>query len=195
MKYDYKKAIKSDILHYAELNPEQIKGFSDGAAIDFIRFSFVVGYDEGTYTHDRKTAEQYASDNLDLIRSAEYYAESEGLPTDCFESEDWEKIDVYIRDRLLIPCLSEVVSENECCLAALEAGFAKNREEFDESHFEFFKNAFDDYSIGLASAKEYMKESEIQALSVEEIKDLGNAITTDMSSPHAWTSLGFILEF
>ena len=85
--------------------------------------------------------------------------------------------------------------KNECFLAALEAGFVKNREEFDESHFEFFKNAFDDYSIGLASAKEYMEESKIKALSKEEIEDLGNDITSDMSCPHAWTSLGFILEF
>ena len=61
--------------------------------------------------------------------------------------------------------------------------------------FEFFKNAFDDYSIGLASAKEYMEESKIKALSKEEIEDLGNDITSDMSCPHAWTSLGFILEF
>ena len=85
--------------------------------------------------------------------------------------------------------------KNECFLAALEVGFVKNREEFDESHFEFFKNAFDDYSIGLESAKEYMKESEIKALSREEIEEMGNAISTDMLNPGRYTSFGYILEF
>lgn len=85
--------------------------------------------------------------------------------------------------------------KNKCYLAALEAGFVKNREEFDESHFVFFKNANDDYSIGLASAKEYMKESEIKALSREELEEIGNAITTDMLNPGRYTSFGYILEY
>lgn len=117
--YNYLEAMKEDILEYInnEIN------FSDYDDLDELEqflndelctVDSVTGNASGSYTFNRRQAQEYVSDNVDELKEAlnEFCVDSETI-ADKFMSEDWEYFDVTIRCYLLGSAISEALEEIE----------------------------------------------------------------------------------
>jgi hypothetical protein len=129
-RYNYREAIKSDILEYLTENytTEELKE----KIIDYDRSDFenelhddlwicdsVTGNASGSYTFSRTLAKEYIQSdnkNLNLLQEAarEFCCENE--VTKRFFADDWEYFDVTIRCYLLGSAISEALDELENAL-------------------------------------------------------------------------------
>lgn len=116
-KYDYRQAVRDDILDYIKehdiqvtnKNREEVQGFLYDTL--FVEDS-VTGNASGSYTFNRWKAEEYLCHNLDLLAEAiDELGAYAGTYKDCIESA--ETADVVIRCYLLTECLSSVLDELE----------------------------------------------------------------------------------
>lgn len=116
-KYDYRQAVKDDILDYikehdiqvTDKNREEVEGFLYDTL--FVEDS-VTGNASGSYTFNTWKAEECLCHNLDLLAEAiDEFGADAGTYKDCIESA--ETADVTIRCYLLTECLSSVLDELE----------------------------------------------------------------------------------
>ena len=116
-KYDYRQAVRDDILDYikehdiqvTDKNREEVQGFLYDTL--FVEDS-VTGNASGSYTFNTWKAEEYLCHNLDLLAEAiDEFGADAGTYKDCIESA--ETADVTIRCYLLTECLSSVLDELE----------------------------------------------------------------------------------
>ena len=116
-KYDYRQAVRDDILDYIKehdiqvtgKNREEVQGFLYDTL--FVEDS-VTGNASGSYTFNTWKAEEYLCHNLDLLAEAiDEFGADAGTYKDCIESA--ETADVTIRCYLLTECLSSVLDELE----------------------------------------------------------------------------------
>lgn len=116
-KYDYRQAVRDDILDYIKehdiqvtnKNREEVEGFLYDTL--FVEDS-VTGNASGSYTFNTWKAEEYLCHNLDLLAEAiDELGADAGTYKDCIESA--ETADVVIRCYLLTECLSSVLDELE----------------------------------------------------------------------------------
>lgn len=116
-KYDYRQAVRDDILDYikehdiqvTDKNREEVQGFLYNTL--FVEDS-VTGNASGSYTFNTWKAEEYLCHNLDLLAEAiDEFGADAGTYKDCIESA--ETADVTIRCYLLTECLSSVLDELE----------------------------------------------------------------------------------
>ena len=124
--YDYRKAVKEDILDYIRNEID----FSEFNTMDELEEKLndelwtvdsVTGNASGSYTFNRWQAKEYVTDAMDELKEAarEFCIEPETLCEKFLES-DWEHFDVTIRCYLL----------GECIAAALE----EIKDDFNEAH-------------------------------------------------------------
>ena len=116
-KYDYRQAVRDDILDYikehdiqvTDKNREEVQGFLYDTL--FVEDS-VTGNASGSYTFNTWKAEEYLCHNLDLLAEAiDEFGADAGTYKDCIDSA--ETADVTIRCYLLTECLSSVLDELE----------------------------------------------------------------------------------
>lgn len=116
-KYDYRQAVRGDILDYikehdikvTDNNREDVEEFLYDTL--FVEDS-VTGNASGSYTFNTWKAEEYLCHNLDLLAEAiDEFGADAGTYKDCIESA--ETADVTIRCYLLTECLSSVLDELE----------------------------------------------------------------------------------
>ena len=117
--YDYLESIKEDIENYIEEHREELD-FSDRDELEqelndslWIEDS-VTGNVSGSYTFNSYKAQEYVSDNLDLLNDAceEFGVDGDTIGTK-FLSEEWEWMDVTIRCYLLGQAIGEVLDNIE----------------------------------------------------------------------------------
>lgn len=124
--YDYREAVKADILEYIRNEID----FSEFDTLDELEEKLnddlwtvdsVTGNGSGSYTFNRWQAKEYVVDGMDELKEAlhEFGTSSETI-AEKFLDEDWEYFDVTIRCYLL----------GECIAAALE----ELEDEFNEAH-------------------------------------------------------------
>ena len=116
-KYDYRQAVREDILDYIKEHDIQVTDQKreevQGVLYDtlFVEDS-VTGNASGSYTFNTWKAEEYLCHNLDLLAEAiDEFGADAGTYKDCIESA--ETADVTIRCYLLTECLSSVLDELE----------------------------------------------------------------------------------
>lgn len=119
--YDYREAMKEDIKEYLKDNysSEELKelledreAFEETLNDDLWVVDSVTGNASGSYTFNRWKAEEYVTDNNDLLREAlrEFCVDAETI-AEKFLDEEWEWFDVTIRCYLLNSIISEVLDE------------------------------------------------------------------------------------
>lgn len=124
--YDYREAVKSDVLEYIRNEID----FSEFDTLDELEEKLnddlwtvdsVTGNGSGSYTFNRWTAKEYVVGGMDELKEVlhEFGTSSETV-AEKFLDEDWEYFDVTIRCYLL----------GECIAAALE----ELEDEFNEAH-------------------------------------------------------------
>lgn len=105
-KYDYREAVRNDILRYLE--DRDVGYISDEKADEILDDLFVedsvTGNASGSYTFNRWKAEEYICHNLDLVEEA---LEEFGRKFCC----EAETLDVTVRCHLLGEVFAEVVDE------------------------------------------------------------------------------------
>lgn len=117
--YDYLESIKEDIENYIEEHKEELD-FSDRDELEqelndslWIEDS-VTGNASGSYTFNSYEAQEYVSDNLDLLIDT---CEEFGIDSDTigakFLAGEWEWMDVTIRCYLLGQAIGEVLDDIE----------------------------------------------------------------------------------
>lgn len=121
--YDYRAAMKEDIREYLNDNytteeltekMEDRDAFAEELNDDLWVTDSVTGNASGSYTFNRWRAQEYVTDNMDLLREAlqEFCTESETI-REKFLDEEWEYFDVTIRCYLLYSSISDVLDEME----------------------------------------------------------------------------------
>ena len=121
--YDYRAAMKEDIREYLNDNytteeltekMEDRDAFAEELNDDLWGTDSVTGNASGSYTFNRWRAQEYVTDNMDLLREAlqEFCTESETI-REKFLDEEWEYFDVTIRCYLLYSSISDVLDEME----------------------------------------------------------------------------------
>lgn len=113
--YDYREAIKNDILDYIEYNIdfedfEDLDELSEQLNSDLWAYDGVTGNGSGSYTFNAYQAEEYLCHNLDLLGEA---LEEFGSGEDYLINNGAEACDVTIRCYLLSECISEALEEIE----------------------------------------------------------------------------------
>lgn len=117
--YNYLEAMKEDILEYIN-NEINFSDYDDLYELEqflndeLCTVDSVTGNASGSYTFNRRQAQEYVSDNVDELKEAlnEFCVDSETI-ADKFMSEDWEYFDVTIRCYLLGSAISEALEEIE----------------------------------------------------------------------------------
>lgn len=124
--YDYREAVKSDVLEYIknEINFEEFDSLEEleqHLNDELWTVDSVTGNASGSYTFNRVEARENVIDNIDILWEAvgEFGTSTEDIGND-FLNEEWEYFDVTIRCYLL----------GECIAAALE----EIEDEFEEAH-------------------------------------------------------------
>lgn len=117
--YNYLEAMKNDVMEYIN-NEINLKDYADRDELetalndDLWTVDSVTGNGSGSYTFSRSQAQEYVTDNIDLLKDA-----CDELGTDAttvgewFLSEDWETMDVTIRCYLLGLAIGEVLDDME----------------------------------------------------------------------------------
>lgn len=118
--YDYLESMKDDIKTYIITDEMKQEIKEDREAVEerlndelWIDDS-ITGNASGSYTCNCSRAQEYVTDNGDLVREmvSEFCIESETV-AEHFLNEDWEWFDVSIRCYLLGQAISEVLDEIE----------------------------------------------------------------------------------
>ena len=115
--YNYLEAMKSDIKDYIK-NEINTANYSDREELEndlndiLWNEDSVTGNASGSYTFNRVDAEEYVTDNIDLLAEAckEFGVNNETVGKKFF-AEDWEYFDVTIRCYLLNKAISEALDE------------------------------------------------------------------------------------
>lgn len=116
-KYDYRQAVRNDILDYIKEHDIQVTDKNREEVEEFLYDTLfvedsVTGNASGSYTFNTWKAEEYLCHNLDLLAEAiDELGADAGTYKDCIESA--ETADVVIRCYLLTECLSSVLDELE----------------------------------------------------------------------------------
>lgn len=119
--YNYLEEMKNDIATYLEENleykylgqVEDLEELEEKLNEDLWTEDSVTGNASGSYTFDRWEAQEYVSENLDLLKEAcEEFETDAATVGNWFLSEEWETMDVTIRCYLLAFAISEVLEEN-----------------------------------------------------------------------------------
>lgn len=116
-KYDYRQAVRNDILDYIKEHDIQVTDKNREEVEEFLYDTLfvedsVTGNASGSYTFNTWKAEEYLCHNLDLLAEAiDELGADAGTYKDCIESA--ETADVTIRCYLLTECLSSVLDELE----------------------------------------------------------------------------------
>ena len=116
-KYDYRQAVRDDILDYIKEHDIQVTDKNREEVQEFLYDTLfvedsVTGNASGSYTFNTWKAEEYLCHNLDLLAEAiDEFGADAGTYKDCIESA--ETADVTIRCYLLTECLSSVLDELE----------------------------------------------------------------------------------
>lgn len=113
--YDYREAVKNDILDYIEYNIdfedfEDLDELSEQLTSDLWTEDSVTGNASGSYTCNTYQAEEYLCHNLDLLGVA---LEEFGSGADYLINNGAEACDVTIRCYLLSECIAEALEEIE----------------------------------------------------------------------------------
>lgn len=114
-RYDYKEAVKNDVLDYIEENIdfrnfEDLDELAEQLNNDLWTEDSVTGNASGSYTFSTYEAEENISHNLDLLGEA---LEEFGLGADYLINHGAEACDVTIRCYLLGECIAEALEEIE----------------------------------------------------------------------------------
>lgn len=117
--YNYLEAMKEDIKEYIN-NEINLADFADRDELesslndDLFTEDSVTGNASGSYTFSRAQAQEYVTDNIDLLKDAcEEFGTDDATVGEWFLSEDWEQMDVTIRCYLLGQAISEVLDDIE----------------------------------------------------------------------------------
>lgn len=115
--YNYNKAIKNDVLDYIRNEID----FSEFDSLEELEEKLnnglwtedsVTGNASGSYTFNRYQAQEYVSDNLDLLAEAcEEFGTDKATIGEKFLDSDFEWMDVIIRCYLLGQAISEALEE------------------------------------------------------------------------------------
>lgn len=124
--YNYLETMKSDIKDYIK-NEVNTSDYSNREELeerlndDLWNEDSVTGNASGSYTFNRADAEEYVTDNIDLLAEAckEFGIDNETVCKKFF-AEDWEYFDVTIRCYLLSQAISEALDEIDLEFAADE---------------------------------------------------------------------------
>ena len=125
--YNYLENIKADVKEYID-NEINLKDFSDREELeeklndDLWTEDSITGNASGSYTFNRFQAQEYVTDNMDLLEEMceEFGVGAETIGQKFLDCE-WEWMDVSIRCYLLGQAISEVLDEME---EELEEAFA-----------------------------------------------------------------------
>lgn len=117
MAYDYREAMKDDIVQYIEENIN-LDEYEDNDELyealdeDLWVADSVTGNGSGSYTFNREEAKKYVVDNMDLVGEMieEFDIDTKTIG-EKFKEQDWEYFDVSIRCYLLGEVLGEVLEE------------------------------------------------------------------------------------
>ena len=117
MAYDYREAMKDDIVQYIEENIN-LDEYEDNEELyetldeDLWVADSVTGNGSGSYTFNREEAKKYVVDNMDLVGEMieEFDIDTKTIG-EKFKEQDWEYFDVSIRCYLLGQVLDEVLEE------------------------------------------------------------------------------------
>lgn len=106
--YNYKKAMKEDILTYCEDNSIDLETYDIDKLIEELwTEDSVTGNASGSYTFNTAVAKEYVMDNLDLLREAcEEFGMDKAEYFDKMVDDQWEYLDVTIRCYLLGEAIS-----------------------------------------------------------------------------------------
>lgn len=117
--YDYKEAVKNDVLEYIkdEINFEEFDSLEEleqHLNDKLWTVDSVTGNASGSYTFNRVEARENVIDNIDILWEAvgEFGTSTEDIGND-FLNEEWEKFDVTIRCYLLGECIAAALEEIE----------------------------------------------------------------------------------
>lgn len=117
--YDYKENICADIMNVIDdYGPENYKGNRDGFEEllneELWTCDSVTGNASGSYTFNTWKAEEYVTENTELLNDAclEFGVSREEVG-ERFLGGDWEYFDVTIRCYLLAECIGEVLDNME----------------------------------------------------------------------------------
>ena len=115
--YNYLEAMKKDITEYIN-NEINLADFTDRDELesslndDLFTEDSVTGNASGSYTFSRAQAQEYVTDNIDLLKDAcEEFGTDATLVGEWFLSDDWEKMDVTIRCYLLCQAIGEALDD------------------------------------------------------------------------------------
>lgn len=114
--YDYRKAVKDDIINFLEENEDRIKDMTKDEIIEFVNDEgwtddYVTGNESGSYTFNREKAKEYVLANFDLLRESADEFDSKNQYADWLFGENWEALNVSIRCYLLGQEAEEAVDE------------------------------------------------------------------------------------
>lgn len=115
--YNYLESMKKDITEYIN-NEINLADYSDRDELesslndDLFTEDSVTGNASGSYTFSRAQAQEYVTDNIDLLKDAcEEFGTDAALVGEWFLSDDWEKMDVTIRCYLLGQAIGEALDD------------------------------------------------------------------------------------
>lgn len=117
--YNYLESVKEDIKEYID-NEIDLKDFSDREELErklndtLWTVDSVTGNASGSYTFNRWQAQEYVTNNMNLLNDmcCELGVEAEEIGQK-FLDEDWEWMDVSIRCYLLGQAIEEVLDDME----------------------------------------------------------------------------------
>ena len=131
-RYNYRKAMKADILQYIRENYtadeireklEEREGWRAELDDDLWVADSVTGNASGSYTFNSNRAREYVLDNMDDLTDAlRVFCEDPAEIGSHFLREDWEYFDVTIRCYLLGECIAAVLDDLEDELEELDEG-------------------------------------------------------------------------
>lgn len=117
--YNYLEAMKNDITEYINDNIN-LADYADRDELEsylndeLFTEDSVTGNASGSYTFSRAQAQEYVTDNIDLLKDAcEEFGTDAASVGEWFLSDDWEKMDVTIRCYLLGQAISEALDDME----------------------------------------------------------------------------------
>ena len=115
--YNYLEAMKNDITEYIKDNIN-LADYADRDELesslndDLFTEDSVTGNASGSYTFSRAQAQEYVTDNIDLLKDAcEEFGTDAASVGEWFLSDDWEKMDVTIRCYLLGQAIGEALDD------------------------------------------------------------------------------------
>ena len=119
MAYDYRQAVKDDVLEYIEDNGIVLDGYSEEYWQEKLYDELwiedsVTGNASGSYTFNTVQAKEYVEPNAVLAMEAmSEFGYDPKTVVEKFRNEEWEYLDVTIRCYILGSAIAEALSELE----------------------------------------------------------------------------------